>query len=209
MRKFVETWVNDIVPMARMIMEENKALSKRCTVMWNAKHGFEVNEDVYRFIVDFRTMTYTCRSWMLRDILCQHTLCALYDREIDPDDYVSHWYRKETFLKTYQHFIQPIPNMKMWQESTNPCIEPPESKPMPGRPKRCRRKAKDEPRKKHGKLSKKGIKMTCSNCQQTCHNKSGCRNMVVLAQDAPAASQARGGTLTPNACTPDQIVRGL
>ncbi|OIS99352.1 hypothetical protein A4A49_43099, partial [Nicotiana attenuata] len=55
---------------------------------------------------------------------------------------------------------------------------PPRRRSKKGRPKRCRRKVKDEPRKKHGKLSKKGVKMTCSNCQQTCHNKSGCRNMV-------------------------------
>jgi len=178
MRRFAETWVTDIAPMARMILEENKALSRRCKVMWNAEHGFEVDEGVYRFIVDFRTMTCTCRSWMLRGIPCQHAVCAFYDREMDPDDYVAHWYRKETFLKSYQYFIQPIPNMKMWSDSTNPSIEPPEPKPMPGRPKRCRRKAKDEPRKKHGKLSKKGVKMTCSNCQQTGHNKSGCRKGV-------------------------------
>ncbi|XP_070032822.1 uncharacterized protein [Nicotiana tomentosiformis] len=156
MRKFAETWVTDIAPMARMILEENKALSRRCKVMWNAEHGFEVDEGVYRFIVDFRTITCTCRSWMLRGIPCQHAVCAFYDREMDLDDYVAHSYRKETFLKSYQHFIQPILNMKMWSDSTNPSIEPPEPKSMPGRPKRCRKKAKDEPRKKHGKLSKKG-----------------------------------------------------
>ncbi|XP_075083615.1 uncharacterized protein LOC142167351 [Nicotiana tabacum] len=163
MRRFAETWVTDIAPMVIVILEENKALSRRCKVMWNTEHGFEVDEGVYRFIVDFRTMTCTCRSWMLRGIPCQHAVCAFYDREMDPDDYVAHWYRKETFLKAYQHFIQLIPNMKMRSDSTNPSIEPPEPKPMPGRPKRYRRKAKDEPRKKHGKLSKKGVKMTCSN----------------------------------------------
>ncbi|XP_075101643.1 uncharacterized protein LOC142177079 [Nicotiana tabacum] len=150
MRKFVETWVTDIAPMARMILEENKALPRRCKVMWNAEHGFEVDEGVYRFIVDFSIMTCTCRSWMLRGIPCQHTVCAFYDIEMDPEDYVSHWYRKETFLKAYQHFIQPISNMKMWPDSSNPCIEPPKPKPMPGRPKRCKRKAKDKPRKKYG-----------------------------------------------------------
>ncbi|XP_070047326.1 uncharacterized protein [Nicotiana tomentosiformis] len=113
-RKFAETWVTDIVPIARMILEENKALSRRCKVIWNAEHGFEVDE-----------------------------VCAFYDREMDPDDYVAHWYRKETFLKAYKNFIQSIPNMKMWPDSINPCIEPSEPKPMPCRPKRCRKKAKD------------------------------------------------------------------
>nr|XP_016451797.1 PREDICTED: uncharacterized protein LOC107776419 [Nicotiana tabacum] len=101
MRRFAETWVTDIAPMARMILEENKTLSRRCKVIWNAEHGFEVDEGVYRFIVDFRTMTCTCRSWMLRGIPCQHAVCAFYDTEMDPDDYVAHWYRKKTFLKAY------------------------------------------------------------------------------------------------------------
>ncbi|XP_016444572.2 uncharacterized protein LOC107769828 [Nicotiana tabacum] len=131
------SWI--IGPRHKMILEENKSLSTRYKVMWNAEHGFEVDEGVYRFIVDFRTMPCTCRSWMLRGIPYQHAVCAFYDREMDPDDYVTHWYRKETFLKSYQYFIQPIPNMKMWSDSTNPSIEPPEPKLMPGRPKRCRR----------------------------------------------------------------------
>lgn len=46
---------------------------------------------------------------------------------------------------------------------------------MPGRPKRCRIRAKDELRKKFGKLSKKGVKMTCSKCHQLGHNKSACK----------------------------------
>lgn len=68
----------------------------------------------------------------------------------------------------------------MWPESNNPSIEPPEVKPMPGRPGRCRRKQKDEPRKKYGKLSKKGVKMTCSRCHQLGHNKSACKSVVIV-----------------------------
>nr|XP_018626776.2 uncharacterized protein LOC104097453 [Nicotiana tomentosiformis] len=67
--------------------------------------------------------------------------------------------------------------MKMWLESNNPPVEPPEVKSMRGIPKRCRRKEKDEPRKKKwGKASKKGAKMTCSNCHQIGHNKKGCKS---------------------------------
>ncbi|XP_075077241.1 uncharacterized protein LOC142163981 [Nicotiana tabacum] len=147
MRKFVETWVTHLAPRARLILKENKVLSKRCNVMWNAEHKFEVDEGVYIIIVDFINMTCTCRSWMLRGIPCQYAVCAFYDKEMDPDDYVAHLYRKEIFRKAYQHFIQPIFNMRMWPESTNPYIKPPEPKPLPVRPKRCRIKDKDEPRK--------------------------------------------------------------
>ncbi|KAG5580749.1 hypothetical protein H5410_051376 [Solanum commersonii] len=44
---------------------------------------------------------------------------------------------------------------------------------MSGRPGKKRRKSKDEP-KKYGKLSKKGVNMTCSICKKTGHNKAVC-----------------------------------
>nr|ANJ02794.1 transposase [Solanum demissum] len=137
MIKFAETWISDIAPMARAILERNEEL------------------------------------WMLRGIPYPHAICAYYYLNQDPDQHVEHWYKKETFLKAYIHFIQPIPNMRMWPETTNPSIEPPKPRKMPGRPGKKRRKSKDEP-KKWGKLSRKGVKMTCTICKKTGHNKAVC-----------------------------------
>ncbi|MCD7452025.1 hypothetical protein HAX54_014719 [Datura stramonium] len=61
---------------------------------------------------------------------------------------------KDTFLKDYSHFIQPISNIKIWPETNNPRIEPLEPKPMPRIPPRNRRKRKDESRKKYEKMFK-------------------------------------------------------
>ncbi|XP_059315526.1 uncharacterized protein LOC132066180 [Lycium ferocissimum] len=102
---------------------------------------------------------------------CPYAVCAYYYLNLDPDAHVEHWYRKETFLKAYSHFIQLITNMRMWPKTTNPSIEPPVPRKMPGRPKKKRMKDKDEP-KKYGKLSKKGVKMTCSLCKQVGHKKA-------------------------------------
>ncbi|XP_015081510.1 uncharacterized protein LOC107025218 [Solanum pennellii] len=44
---------------------------------------------------------------------------------------------------------------------------------MPGRPGKKRRKSKDKP-KKWRKISRKGVKMTCSICKKTGHNKAVC-----------------------------------
>ncbi|XP_009769790.1 uncharacterized protein [Nicotiana sylvestris] len=178
MRRFAETWITDISPIARMTLEENKDASSRCKVLWNGDDGFEISDGDIKHVVDLRWKTCTCRSWMLRGIPCPHVICALYHIEQNPDDLVEHWYRKATFLKAYQYSIQTMPSMKMWPESENPSIEPPEPKPMPGRPKKCRRRAKDKPRKKFGKLSKKGVNMTCSKCHQLGHNKSACKSEV-------------------------------
>ncbi|KAG5610990.1 hypothetical protein H5410_022271 [Solanum commersonii] len=177
MRRFANTWITNVSPMARLVLEENKDISKRCKVLWNGDSGFEISEGNTRFIVDQVRRTCTCRSWQLRGIPCPHAVCAFYHLDQEPENEIESWYRHEVFLKAYQYSIQPIPNMKMWPESNNPSIEPPEVKPMPGRPRRCRRKQKDEPRKKYGKLSKKGVKMTCSRCHQLGHNKSACKSV--------------------------------
>ena len=53
----------------------------------------------------------------------------------------------------------------MWPKSDKPLVEPPTVKPMPGRPKIKRKKDIDEPIK-DGKLSRKGVEMTCSLCRE-------------------------------------------
>ena len=45
--KFVGTWICDIAPMARLMLEENKEKSRACKVLWNADVGFEVGEGKY------------------------------------------------------------------------------------------------------------------------------------------------------------------
>ena len=178
MRQFAETWISDISPMARLVLEENKDLARFCEVRFNGDIGYEILDGQYRHIVDIRKKTCTCRTWQLRGIPCQHVVLAYQHKGIELEHEVVHWYRKETFLKAYNHFLQPIPNMKMWRHTSGVVIEPPEPKVMPGRPPKCRRKAKNEPRKKYGKLSKRGVKMTCSLCHQVGHNKKSCPTLV-------------------------------
>ncbi|KAH0714944.1 hypothetical protein KY284_007849 [Solanum tuberosum] len=60
---------------------------------------------------------------------------------------------------------------------------------MPGRPPRNRGKCKDEPRKKYGKMSKQGVKTTCSKCKQQGHNKKYLKVGVHTSQPASHNSQ--------------------
>lgn len=53
------------------------------------------------------------------------------------------WYK----IETYSHFIQPVPSMKMWPDSSNPKIEPPGVVKMHGKPIRNRRKEVGEVKK--------------------------------------------------------------
>ncbi|KAG5572603.1 hypothetical protein H5410_062369, partial [Solanum commersonii] len=78
--------------------------------------------------------------------------------------------------RTLRYFLQLISNMVMWSDTNNPAVEPLEVKLMHGRPGRCRRKYKDEPRKKKwGKASKNGVRMSCFKCHQVGHNKRTCK----------------------------------
>ncbi|WMV40686.1 hypothetical protein MTR67_034071 [Solanum verrucosum] len=86
---------------------------------------FESSEGEYSFVVHLDKKHCDRRLWMLRDIPSPHAICAYYYLNQDPDQHVEHWYKKKTFLKAYNHFIRPIPNMRMWPETTNPSIEPP------------------------------------------------------------------------------------
>ena len=83
-------------------------------------------------------------------------------------------------------------NMKMWSTSNNPIVNPPDIIKLPGRPVKVRRKEADESRKT-GKLSKRGVVMTCSKCGTQGHNKRGCltRNQAGPSQSTKLSSQAR------------------
>ena len=61
----------------------------------------------------------------------------------------------------------------LWKETGLPPLEPPVVRKMPGRPKKARRKDKDEI-EKVGKMSRKGRVMTCGICKSQGHNSRGC-----------------------------------
>ncbi|KAG5582737.1 hypothetical protein H5410_053364 [Solanum commersonii] len=163
--------------MALKVLVENTTKSMKCNLEWNGEYGFEVKDSWDNtFVVNLGNQTCTCRSWMLTlnqtCIHCCHVIAALHFRKLEPINYVAHWYSKETYLKVYSHYIQPVTNMKMWPQLTNPSIIPLVIKTLPGKPRKCRRKEQNE--NKIEKLSKRGVEITCSLCHAKGHNKRGC-----------------------------------
>lgn len=176
MRDFVQTWQINIALMVQSKLDINKEKACECSIIFNGEHGFEVVEGNYRHIVDLHKQICTCRYWELKGIPCAHAICAMYNRKLNPDSYVSKWFSKETYLKSYDNVLQPVLGMSMWPESDYPTIQPPMITKKPGRPKKQRRRDKDDPKKKSKfrKYSKTGVKMTCSICHSKGHNKTGC-----------------------------------
>lgn len=170
---FPETWVTEISPMALRVLEKNTEKSMTCNIDFNKERDFEISNGLYIHSVDLRYNTCSCKSWMLKGIPCPHGIAAILYKKLDPIDFGDSCYSKETYLKTYCHYIQPVTNMNMWPESTNPHVEPPVVVFMPSRPKKKRNKQFYET-KKYGKMSRKGVYMTCRICHGQNHNKRGC-----------------------------------
>ncbi|XP_006360996.1 uncharacterized protein [Solanum tuberosum] len=110
---------------------------------------------------------------------------------MDASQAISSWYRKETYLKAYSHFIQLVPNMEMWPQSRNPIVKPPEARKMLGRPPKNRRREIGEVRKA-GKLSRMGTVMTYSICRGANHNKRNCPKILNLSLHQHPLKRGRG-----------------
>ncbi|MBA0724742.1 hypothetical protein Golax_021404, partial [Gossypium laxum] len=66
------------------------------------------------YIVDLEKMTCSCRLWDLSGIPCVHTVCAIYNKEEDPEKYLAKCYSKEIYMRTYKYALQPINGLDLW-----------------------------------------------------------------------------------------------
>ncbi|KAJ1421768.1 Transposase, MuDR, plant [Sesbania bispinosa] len=82
--------------------------------------------------------------------------------------------QKETFLKAYDWHIHPMPGEEDWPECNYDEILPPNVKIAPGRPKKKRFREEGEPSNAY-KISKKGTKIKCGNCNMEGHNAKTCK----------------------------------
>lgn len=69
-------------------------------MIFNGKFGIEIGRGEDKHTVDLEKEIYTCRSWDLTGILCLYTVKAIYYDDKEPEDFMSIWYRKDTYLKT-------------------------------------------------------------------------------------------------------------
>ncbi|XVF60445.1 hypothetical protein PTKIN_Ptkin08bG0047100 [Pterospermum kingtungense] len=173
-RVFCTKWKQNYGPLIKDKFDDIKKECVQWEVHWNGEKGCKVKKGRLRYTVDFKKKFCNYRSWQLTGISCPHACCALWNNGKNSDDFVHKWYNPQTFLRAFQHALQPINSPHEWKHSPLDPILPPQPRKMPGRPKKSRRKAKCEPRKKTYKLSSAGMIPTCSICSGEGHNKRGC-----------------------------------
>ncbi|KAL2928614.1 RAP domain-containing protein chloroplastic, partial [Bienertia sinuspersici] len=164
-----------ICPRIQAKLEKAKKESAECNVVPSTRTIFQVSQKMDVVSVDLEARTCTCRVWDLTGIPCSHAISCIFFCHKNAENYVSHWYTKETYARSYAVSIPPCVGERHWPKVDLPLIPPP-IKIGPGRPRKNRIKDPFEDPKKPGKLTKHGVKMTCSICKSNTHNKRTCPN---------------------------------
>lgn len=152
---------------------------------------FEVRNGSEAFGVDEQRRTCSCRLWQLSGLPCTHAVSVIFKINRRVEEYVPSCFRKKSFHDAYHQYLHPVGGLSFWPDTSDMSrILPPIPKSMPGRPRKKRIRAAHE-NKTTNRVSKAGVAMTCSNCQQKGHNKKACKNPTVIVPPKPPAKKGR------------------
>lgn len=103
----------------------------------------------------------------------------------NPVDYVSHWFKAQTYVKAYSEMLRVVRRERFWPRVNVTPPLPPPLKTSRGRPQKMRRReiheeatavSQNNHKKRNSyKLSRKGTIMVCSTCKTAGHNRLTCK----------------------------------
>ncbi|PPS10379.1 hypothetical protein GOBAR_AA10261 [Gossypium barbadense] len=163
----------------------------------NKKDLYKLDEGVAKELFSKNSKAWTkafqgCRSWQLSWILCPHVCCAIWHLEQDPNDYLHRYYHNDTYLKAYEYVLQPINGSHEWNKPSIKLVLVLDEKAMPDRPKKNRRKAKNEPKKlKRRPLNRDGLIMRYRKCGGEGHNKGSCIQPNTIGAQSSTSTRTR------------------
>ncbi|KAF7827227.1 Glycoside hydrolase, family 47 [Senna tora] len=91
------------------------------------------------------TMKLKLENSCFQRMYCCLNASAVYKMRRTPEEYVDPYYSTSTFLNAYSTTIGPVPGEEYWPPTNCNQILPPEYKTTPGKPKKARKRAEDEP----------------------------------------------------------------
>lgn len=155
--------------------------SCECSVLWDGRQNFQVKWRGIGYCVNLEDGTCSCRVWELTGIPCLHAVSAIQHMRMNPIDFVSTYYSKAAYMRTYSHCLEVLRGEPFWEEvDGDTVLPPPIVKQLRGRPKRQRRREGWEGVSSSGKLSKlsrQGRVMHCTKCRKAGHNISCCPDL--------------------------------
>ncbi|XP_070029030.1 uncharacterized protein [Nicotiana sylvestris] len=95
-----------------------------------------VEEEGITFLVDLNKRTCDCFQFQFDELPCIQAIAAIEKRNIKKSNFCSHWYLKESWLKTYERQIHPVGHTDSWivpQNVKSQIVKPPDFKVPLGR----------------------------------------------------------------------------
>ncbi|WOL17260.1 hypothetical protein Cni_G26049 [Canna indica] len=160
-REMVSKWFGDICPNIRRKLEKSKEESRYCIVTPSGNFKFEVQYMDKIHVINLGNQTYTCRRWDLSGIPCNHAVSCINRMKEDPEKYISDYFKRDVYLKTYEFSLEPLTEKDTWPAVEGPHILPPDVKKIPGRPKEVRRRELHEDDSNTSRYSKHGSIIKC------------------------------------------------
>ncbi|XP_031121220.1 uncharacterized protein LOC116024467 [Ipomoea triloba] len=152
-RSLAERWTGNNCPNVIKKLNENIIGSADWEVVFNGADGYEVKKGRFQFKINLELQSCSCRQWQLTGLPCPHSICAIFHKGHQLDQYIHEWYSKEMYMKTYDHVIQPMNGEQFWPRTSGDEIHAPIPRKMTSRPKKKRKLEDDEKNKDKNKLS--------------------------------------------------------
>ncbi|XP_025692605.1 uncharacterized protein [Arachis hypogaea] len=200
--------VGKLPPVIQSRLEKVRKESKMWVPIWTgdeAYEKFEIHGQPTNMVVDLGKRLCTCQFWMLTGISCVHACAALARVNKRPEDFCHPLVTMDSYRKTYEHYINPLPGQSMWEKSAYSQPQAPNIKRKPGKLTTKRRKDADEGTSLNKKakqtvtLKRQPKPFTCTYCCVKGHTKRGCKQKradelaaaLATAAAAVAASKAK------------------
>ncbi|KAK4382855.1 hypothetical protein Sango_2831200 [Sesamum angolense] len=143
-REGMMRYTGEICPNVLRKINNQQKLARNCFSRWCGRNEFEVDHFLDKYIVGLDKKTCTCGMFQLCGYPCCHAHAAIADRRDKLEDYVDQCYKKEVYLKTYEHMIHGVLGQKDYIKTTFKLLRPPHFKRKRGRPTKLRRKGPNE-----------------------------------------------------------------
>ncbi|KAF7826798.1 hypothetical protein G2W53_017962 [Senna tora] len=175
--KSITSWPQSVGPRIVKTINETIVDARFCRVKLAGRNLYELYDGFTRFLVDLVSQTCECKAWKISGLPCKHGTAAIIYIRAKVEDYCDSYYSKEKYTTTYSGLVSPLPNLNTLEEIE---VLPPPLRRLLGRPKKSRRREKDEvaPSDVRRRLST----VKCTNCEMLGHNKRSCQSAQVKAK---------------------------
>ncbi|KAG8376039.1 hypothetical protein BUALT_Bualt09G0022200 [Buddleja alternifolia] len=137
-RAGMEKYNKVVFPNILTKIEKQREFARNCHPTWAGDDKFEVMHYMENHVVYLNDRHCSCGFFQLCGYLCCHAIVGINNLRLETDDYVDDCFKKERYLRIYNHMVNPVPGMHEYEESTLGIVNPPNVKTRLGRPKKKR-----------------------------------------------------------------------